>query len=98
MKIQGHTYINNLETMKNNINRKENTSHNFVLEDDITISDSAKKLAMEARDKVSEFRAMRFSSIHGEIKEIPARHNYIIDAVYYLDGDELENGKKYEMR
>lgn len=74
MKIQGHTYINNLETMKNNINRKENTSHNFVLEDDITISDSAKKLAMEARDKVSEFRAMRFSSIHGEIKEIPAEY------------------------
>lgn len=74
MKIQGNTYISNLETMKNNINRKKNASHDIVLEDDITISDSAKKLAMEARDKVSEFRAMRFSSICGEIKEIPAEY------------------------
>ena len=39
-----------------------------------SFSDSAKKLAMEARDKVSEFRAMRFSSIRGEIKEISAEY------------------------
>ena len=38
------------------------------------ISDSAKKLVKTARDKVSDFQAMHFSSINGEIKEIPAEY------------------------
>lgn len=45
-----------------------------ILEKGIEISDSARELALTARDKVSEFRAMRFSSIYGEIREIPAEY------------------------
>ena len=36
--------------------------------------DSARKLVETARDKVSDFQAMHFSSINGEIKEIPAEY------------------------
>ena len=38
------------------------------------ISDSARKLVETARGKVSDFQAMHFSSINGEIKEIPAEY------------------------
>lgn len=49
-------------------------THNIVLEDDVTISDSAKNLVKTARDKVADFQAMHFSAINGDIKEIPAKY------------------------
>ena len=47
------------------------------------ISDSARKLVETARDKVSDFQAMHFSSINGEIKEIPAE--YKCENLFKLD-------------
>ena len=46
----------------------------LVQEDDIQISDSARKLVETARNKVSDFHTMHFSSIMGEIREIPAEY------------------------
>ena len=74
MKIQSNMYINNHNMTSRNIEKKENSSHALVQEDDIQISDSARKLVETARDKVSDFQAMHFSSINGEIKEIPAEN------------------------
>ena len=72
MKVQGNRYINNPEVVKNNVQKKEEISKNIFSEDDVTISESAKKLVKAARDKISDFQAMHFSSINGDIKEIPA--------------------------
>lgn len=74
MKVQGNRYINNPEMIKNKVEKKTTVPQNIISEDDVTISDSAKKLVKTARDKVSEFQAMHFSSINGEIKEIPAEY------------------------
>lgn len=74
MKVQGNRYINNPEMIKNKVEKKTTVPQNMISEDDVTISDSAKKLVKTARDKVSEFQAMHFSSINGEIKEIPAEY------------------------
>lgn len=74
MKVQGNMYINNPEMVKNNFERKEKASQNIISEDDVTISDSAKNLVKAARDKVSDFHAMHFSSINGDIREIPAEY------------------------
>ena len=74
MKVQGNRYINNPEMIKNKVEKQKTVPQNMISEDDVTISDSAKKLVKTARDKVSEFQAMHFSSINGEIKEIPAEY------------------------
>ena len=74
MKVQGNRYINNPEMIKNKVEKQKTVPQNMISEDDVTISDSAKKLVKTARDKVSEFQAMNFSSINGEIKEIPAEY------------------------
>ena len=74
MKVQGNRYINNPEMIKNKVEKQKMVPQNMISEDDVTISDSAKKLVKTARDKVSEFQAMHFSSINGEIKEIPAEY------------------------
>lgn len=74
MKVQGNMYINNPEVVKNNVQKKEEISKNIFSEDDVTISESAKKLVKAARDKISDFQAMHFSSINGDIKEIPAEY------------------------
>ena len=74
MKVQGNRYINNPEMIKNKVEKQKTVPQNMISEDDVTIGDSAKKLVMTARDKVSEFQAMHFSSINGEIKEIPAEY------------------------
>ena len=74
MKVQGNRYINNPEMIKNKVEKKITVPQNIISEDDVKISDSAKKLAKTARDKVSEFQTMHFSSINGEIKEIPAEY------------------------
>ena len=74
MKVQGNRYINNPEMIKNKVEKQKMVPQNMISEDDVTIGDSAKKLVMTARDKVSEFQAMHFSSINGEIKEIPAEY------------------------
>lgn len=74
MKVQGNRYINNPEMIKNKVEKKTTVPQNIISEDDVTISDSAKKLVKTARDKVSEFQAMHFSSINGKIKEIPAEY------------------------
>ena len=74
MKVQGNMYINNPEVVKNNVQKKEEISKNIFSEDDVTISESAKKLVKAARDKISDFQAMHLSSINGDIKEIPAEY------------------------
>ena len=74
MKIQSNMYINNPDMTSRNIEKKENSSHALVQEDDIQISDSARKLVETARNKVSDFHTMHFSSINGEIREIPAEY------------------------
>ena len=58
MKVQGNRYINNPEMIKNKVEKKTTVPQNIIPEDDVTISDSAKKLVKTARDKVSEFQAM----------------------------------------
>lgn len=55
MKIQSNMYINNPDMTSRNIEKKENSSHALVQEDDIQISDSARKLVETARNKVSDF-------------------------------------------
>lgn len=45
MKIQSNMYINNPDMTSRNIEKKENSSHALVQEDDIQISDSAKKVS-----------------------------------------------------
>ena len=47
------------------------------------ISDSARKLVETARNKVSDFHTMHFSSINGEIREIPAE--YKCENLFKLD-------------
>lgn len=74
MKVQGNRYINNPEMIKNKVEKKTTVPQNIISEDDVKISDSAKKLVKTARDKVSDFQAMHFSSINGGIKEIPAEY------------------------
>ena len=74
MKIQSNMYINNPDMTSRNIEKKENSSHALVQEDDIQISDSARKLVETARNKVSDFHTMHFSSINGAIREIPAEY------------------------
>ena len=83
MKVQGNRYINNPEMIKNMVEKKTTVPQNIILEDDVKISDSARKLVETARDKVSDFQAMHFSSINGEIKEIPA--DYKCENLFKLD-------------
>lgn len=83
MKVQGNRYINNPEMIKNKVEKKTTVPQNIILEDDVKISDSARKLVETARDKVSDFQAMHFSSINGEIKEIPAE--YKCENLFKLD-------------
>lgn len=74
MKVQGNRYINNPEMIKNKVEKKTTVPQNIISEDDVKISDSARKLVETARNKVSDFHTMHFSSINGEIKEIPAEY------------------------
>ena len=74
MKVQGNRYINNPEMIKNKVGKKTTVPQNIISEDDVKISDSARKLVETARNKVSDFHTMHFSSINGEIKEIPAEY------------------------
>ena len=83
MKVQGNRYINNQEMIKNKVEKKTTVPQNIISEDDVKISDSARKLVETARDKVSDFQAMHFSSINGEIKEIPA--DYKCENLFKLD-------------
>ena len=83
MKVQGNRYINNPEMIKNKVEKKTIVPQNIISEDDVKISDSARKLVETARDKVSDFQAMHFSSINGEIKEIPA--DYKCENLFKLD-------------
>ena len=62
MKVQGNRYINNPEMVKNKVEKKTTVPQNIISEDDVKISDSARKLVETARDKVSDFQAMHFSS------------------------------------
>ena len=74
---------NGMNLTSRNIEKKENGSHALVQEDDIQISDSARKLVETARNKVSDFHTMHFSSIDGEIREIPAE--YKCENLFKLD-------------
>ena len=55
MKIQSNMYINNHNMTSRNIEKKENGSHALVQEDDIQISDSARKLVETALNKVAKW-------------------------------------------
>ena len=55
MKVQGNRYINNPEMIKNKVEKKTTVPQNIISEDDVKISDSARKLVETARDKVSDF-------------------------------------------
>ena len=57
MKVQGNRYINNPEMIKNKVEKKTAVPQNIISEDDVKISDSARKLVETARDKVSDFQA-----------------------------------------
>jgi hypothetical protein len=83
MKIQGNRYINNPEMIKNKVEKKTTVPQNMISEDDVKISDSARKLVETARNKVSDFHTMHFSSINGEIREIPAE--YKCENLFKLD-------------
>ena len=83
MKVQGNRYINNPEMIKNKVEKKTTVPQNIISEDDVKISDSARKLVETARDKVSDFHTMHFSSINGEIREIPAE--YKCENLFKLD-------------
>ena len=83
MKIQGNRYINNPEMIKNKVEKKTTVPQNIISEDDVKISDSARKLVETARNKVSDFHTMHFSSINGEIREIPAE--YKCENLFKLD-------------
>jgi tRNA U34 5-carboxymethylaminomethyl modifying GTPase MnmE/TrmE len=60
--------------IKNKVEKKTTVPQNIISEDDVKISDSARKLVETARNKVSDFHTMHFSSINGEIREIPAEY------------------------
>ena len=83
MKVQGNRYINNPEMIKNKGEKKTTVPQNIISEDDVKISDSARKLVETARNKVSDFHTMHFSSIDGEIREIPAE--YKCENLFKLD-------------
>ena len=83
MKVQGKRYINNPEMIKNKVEKKTTVPQNIISEDDVKISDSARKLVETARNKVSDFHTMHFSSINGEIREIPAE--YKCENLFKLD-------------
>ena len=52
MKVQGNRYINNPEMIKNKVEKKTTVPQNIISEDDVKISDSARKLVETARNKV----------------------------------------------
>ena len=83
MKVQGDRYSNNPEMIKNKVEKKTTVPQNIISEDDVKISDSARKLVETARNKVSDFHTMHFSSINGEIREIPAE--YKCENLFKLD-------------
>ena len=83
MKVQGNRYINNPEIIKNKVEKKTTVPQNIISEDDVKISDSARKLVETARNKVSDFHTMHFSSINGAIREIPAE--YKCENLFKLD-------------
>ena len=83
MRVQGNRYINNPEMIKNKVEKKTTVPQNIISEDDVKISDSARKLVETARNKVSDFHTMHFSSINGEIREIPAE--YKCENLFKLD-------------
>ena len=83
MKVQGNRYINNPEMIKNKVEKKTTVPQNIISEDDVKISDSARKSVETARNKVSDFHTMHFSSINGEIREIPAE--YKCENLFKLD-------------
>ena len=83
MKVQGNRYINNPEMIKNKVDKKTTVPQNIISEDDVKISDSARKLVETARNKVSDFHTMHFSSINGAIREIPAE--YKCENLFKLD-------------
>jgi len=49
MKVQGNRYINNPEMIKNKVEKKTTVPQNIISEDDVKISDSARKLVETAQ-------------------------------------------------
>ena len=50
--FQGNRYINNPEMIKNKVEKNTTVHQNIISEDDVKISDSARKLVETARNKV----------------------------------------------
>lgn len=73
MKVQGNRYINNPEMIKNKVEKKTTVPQNIISEDDVKISDSARKLVETARNKVSDFHYNAFFIYYGRDKRDTSR-------------------------
>ena len=81
MKIQSNMYINNPNMTSRNIEKKENGSHALVQEDDIQISDSARK----AINNVITREALINCDFSGNVlDEVDQAQVYIRDAIIAL--------------
>ena len=81
MKIQSNMYINNHNMTSRNIEKKENGSHALVQEDDIQISDSARKLVETARNKVAKWLRCYFFTTKGGMTSDPTARKAINNVI-----------------
>ena len=81
MKIQSNMYINNPNMTSRNIEKKENGSHALVQEDDIQISDSARKLVETARNKVAKWLRCYFFTTKGGMTSDPTARKTINNVI-----------------
>ena len=65
MKVQGNRYINNPEMIKNKVEKKTTVPQNIISEDDVKISDSARKLVETALNKVAKWLRCYFFTTKG---------------------------------
>lgn len=86
MKVQGNRYINNPEMIKNKVEKKTTVPQNIISEDDVKISDSARKLVETARNKVSDFHTMHFYlsvQLWIALKSLVQHQKYLNCPVFY---------------
>ena len=74
-------YINNPNMTSRNIEKKENGSHALVQEDDIQISDSARKLVETARNKVAKWLRCYFFTTKGGMTSDPTARKAINNVI-----------------
>ena len=74
-------YINNPNMTSRNIEKKESGSHALVQEDDIQISDSARKLVETARNKVAKWLRCYFFTTKGGMTSDPTARKAINNVI-----------------